>query len=94
MEITWAYKATDWMKIAGTKKWKSVLDPMSNVMWKMALVGNFEKKLQYGMMIDGKSDTISDLTIKEANCYFNHTSGDKTVGAEMKYDQPKKAFNC
>lgn len=43
MDIKWTYKATDWMTMGVNKKWKSVLDPMSNVAWKCALVGNFEK---------------------------------------------------
>ena len=46
------------------------------------------------MVANGNADTISDIGISNATCYFNHASGDKTVGAEMKYDVSKKAFDC
>ena len=88
------YKAADWLTIGGNKKWASVLDPMSNIMWKAAMKGNFDKKLQYGMLINGKAETLSDVTISDANCYFNHESGNKTVGAEMNYSQANKTWAC
>jgi len=85
MEIKMTYQAADWLTIGGNKKWASVTDPMANVMWKMGLKGNFEKKLQYGMLINGNAPTLSDVAVTDANCYFNHESGNKTVGAEMNY---------
>ena len=93
MEIKWTYQAMDWLTLGVTKKWTSALDPMNNVLWKVAMKGHFEKQLQWGMLWNGKNETLTDLAIHDAAFYFNHESGNKTVGAEMKYDQTKKQFS-
>jgi len=85
MEITWTYHCCDWLSMGVVKKWASVMDPMSNVLWKVGLKGNIEKQLLWGMLMNGKSDTLSDMSIHDTSFYFKHESGNKTVGAEMKY---------
>lgn len=95
-EINWNYKATDWLEVGVNKWWKNILDPMNNGKFTMALKGHFEKKLQYAMKMNGKWDTITDIAINDATMYFNHESGNKTVGAEMKFNNTEgsKGFDC
>lgn len=58
-----------------SNKWKSVLDPMANVKWSVGFTGHFEKKLQWGLGLNGKSDTIEKTALSDATLYFNHAGG-------------------
>lgn len=94
MKINCTYQAAPWLILGCTKSWKSFMDPMNNVAWSAGATGHFEKNLQWGVLLDGHSETISDTAVKASTLYFNHNSNNRTVGAEMKYDVTKKAFAC
>ena len=93
MVVNWTWQAAPWLIMGCNKKWKSVLDPMNNVKWSAGFTGHFEKSLQWGLGLNGKSDTLEKTAITDTTLYFNHVSGDNTVGAEMKYDVAKKGFD-
>ena len=63
------------------KKWKSVTDPMNNVKWAMGFTGHYEKELQWGLGVNGKSDTLDKTAVTDTTLYFNHAKGANTVGA-------------
>lgn len=88
------WQVAPWLIFGGTKTWKNALDVMNNVKWTCAFAGHFQKELQWGLLLDGQSDTLADTTVKASTMYFNHATANRTVGAEMKYDVVKKAFNC
>ena len=89
---TW--RAAPWLILGSTEKYKSILDPLNNITWTVGAAGHFDKALQYGVALDAASPTLADTSLKAATLYFNHASGPKTVGAEMKFDMAKNAFDC
>lgn len=92
MVCNWTWQAAPWLIMGCNKKWKSVLDPMNNVKWTVGWTGHFQKELQWGLGVNGKSETLDKTAVTDTTLYFNHAKGNKTVGAEMKYDVGKKAF--
>lgn len=93
-EINCSWRPKDDLTIGWNKKWASVMDPMNKVSWALGMAHAFDKTLQWGVLLDGKSDTIATTKVNNCTLYFNHASGKKTVGADMKYDTVKKAFGC
>lgn len=88
------YRAAPWLILGSTEKYKSILDPLNNITWSVGAAGHFDKALQYGVLLDADSPTLADTSLKAATLYFNHASGPKTVGAEMKFDMAKNGFDC
>jgi len=66
------WQVAPWLIFGGTKTWKNALDVMNNVSWKCAFAGHFQKELQWGVLLDGQSDTLADTTVKASTMYFNH----------------------
>lgn len=84
MNITW--QAAPWLMMGGTKKVKSILDPLNNAKWTACFAGHFDKKLQWGLGFTGTSETLEKTAITDTTFYFNHASGDNTIGSQMKYN--------
>lgn len=74
------------MILGWNKKWKSVTKPMEDVKWGAGLTGHFDKKLCWGVGVNGTSKTLADTKVNDATLYFNHAGAKNTAGAEMKYD--------
>lgn len=58
MVINYTWQIAPWLIMGVNKKWKSVLDPMNNVKWSVGWTGHLQKELQWGLGVNGKSDTL------------------------------------
>ena len=90
----WTWQAAPWLIVGGSEDIKSITDPLSNIKGSLGFAGHFEKSLQWGLCFNYTAAHISTPALNSVNHYFNHTSGNKTVGAEMNYDVDKKTYGC
>jgi len=72
MVINYTHQVAPWLIMGVNKKWKSALDPMNNVKWACGFTGHFEKSLQWGLGLNGKSETLEKTALTDATLYFNY----------------------
>lgn len=92
--VNFMWQAAPWLVCGGTKKWKSILDPMNGMTWTAAFAGHMNKSLQWGLALNGSSETLEKTTVSDATFYFNNVAGDNTIGSQMKYSVVDKKFDC
>jgi hypothetical protein len=77
---------------AGHKTSVALKAPMNNMKTSMALVGHFNKNVQWGALMNAKTSDKGAFAVTDTGLYFNHTNDGNVMGANVNYDFATKKF--